>query len=87
MFDSEPTPRPDLDLNKDFEAWTEQFRVLFYVLKMSPDQIAQIDFGYDPDHPEAGGCFSWAHSIATRYPRCDAGEMIDALRQNPTPLG
>ena len=79
MLDPEPTPRPDLCLNKDFDAWAEQFRVLFYTLNMSPEQIAQIDFGFDPDHPEAWGCFSWAHSIATHYPRCDAGEMIDAL--------
>lgn len=76
----EPVPRPDLATNGDFEAWAEQFHMLFYVLHMSPEQIAQIDFGFDPDHPDAWAVFSWAHSIRTGFPRIDARAMILAMR-------
>lgn len=69
MIDREPVARPGLDTNADFPAWAEQFRVLFYVLHMTPMQIAQIDFGLDPDHPEAWAVFSWAGSIERHYPR------------------
>ncbi|KQT85568.1 hypothetical protein [Aurantimonas sp. Leaf443] len=71
MQDPEPRPRPDLDTNGDAEAWGEQFHLLAYVLKMSPMQIAQIDYGLDPDHPDAFAVFSWATQIERRYPILD----------------
>lgn len=71
MHDPEPRPRPNLDTNGDAEAWAEQFRILAYVLKMTPMQIAQIDYGLDPDHPEAWAVFSWAAQIERRFPRLE----------------
>jgi hypothetical protein len=71
MLDPEPCPRPNLDTNGDLDAWLEQFRVLFYVLKMSPQQIAEIDYGFDPDDPERWAVLSWEHSIRTHYPRVE----------------
>ena len=71
MFDPEPSPRPDLDTNDDLEAWLEQFRVLFYVLKMTHRQIAEIDYGFDPEHPDRWCVFSGEHSIRETYPRMD----------------
>lgn len=71
MQDSKPVPRPDLDTNADLDAWLEQFRVLFYVMKMSHRQIAEIDHGYDPEHPDCWTVFSWEASIRERYPRVE----------------
>lgn len=69
MHDPEPTPRPDLFTNKDEEAWLEQFLLLRYTLRMSPERIAQIDYGLDPEHPDAwaAGAF-WGREIARSHP-------------------
>jgi hypothetical protein len=69
MINPQPTPRPHLFTNRDFDAWAEQYRVLAYMLLMSPMQIAQIDFGLDPEHPEANAPFSWASEIRRIFPR------------------
>jgi len=71
MHDPEPVPRPDLDTNADFPAWLEQFRVLFYVLRMSHQQIAEIDYGFDPEHPDRWAVFSWEASIRQKFPRVE----------------
>lgn len=70
MHDPEPTPRPDLDTNGDEAAWCEQFLFLRYTVHMSPERIAQIDFGLDPDHTDAAiaGAFR-GHWIERRHPR------------------
>ena len=80
MHDPEPTPRPHLFTNKDADAWAEQFHFLAYVLRMTPEQVAQIDYGLDPDHPEAWAVFSWAGSIRRTFPPVDARTMIEACR-------
>ena len=77
MTEPQPAPRPDLFTNKDADAWAEQFHLLFYVLDMSPMQIAQIDYGLAPDDPEAGLVFPWAHEIARHFPRVDVRAMIE----------
>lgn len=65
-------PRKDLWTNKDADAWAEQFHMLFYVLHMTPEQIAQIDFGIDPEHPAARlVVFSWAYDIKRDFPRVE----------------
>lgn len=76
MLDPEPTPRPDLFLNKDEEAWCEQYLFLRYTVGMSPERIAQIDYGTDPDHPEAtvAGAF-WGYQIEKLYPRVDVARL------------
>lgn len=76
MIEPEPIPRPDLFTNKDAEAWAEQFHMLAYVLRMTPEQIAQIDFGFAPEHPEAWAVFSWAGCIRREFPLVDARAMI-----------
>ncbi len=63
MIEPQPIPRPKLHTNGDFDAWAEQFLFLAYVLRMSPLQIAQIDHGLDPDHPDAWAAGYWAHQI------------------------
>lgn len=80
MSASEPVPRPNLFTNGDAEAWEQQFHLLFYVLQMSPIQIAQIDYGLDPDHPYAFAVFSWADEIHSTFPRIDVAAMIEAAR-------
>ncbi|MGZ2439366.1 hypothetical protein [Sinorhizobium medicae] len=74
----EPIPRKNLYTIGDAEAWAAQFHMLRYVLRMSPMQIAQIDFGLDPDHPDAWTAFSWAHEIDGLFPPVDAMAMIEA---------
>lgn len=81
MMDPEPQPRPDLFTNMDAEAWEEQFHFLAYVLRMSPDQIAQIDYGFDPDHPDRWMVFSWAHEIRKNFPVLDVRAMIGQARR------
>jgi hypothetical protein len=70
----------DLFTNGDADAWVEQFHMLFYVLHMSPAQIAQIDYGFAPDHPETFAVFIWADEIHSTFPRVDVRDMIEALR-------
>lgn len=77
---SDPVPRPNLFTRGDEEAWTEQFHMLFYVLHMSPEQIAQIDYGLMPDHPEAFAVFPWAYEIDKIFPRVNVRAMIEAVR-------
>lgn len=81
MIDPEPVPRPHLFTNRDADAWAEQFHFLAYVLRMTPEQIAQIDYGFDPDHPDAWAVASWAHSIRTTFPLVDAPAMIERARK------
>ena len=64
-----PTPRPNLFTNEDADAWEEQFHLFFYVLRMSPQQIAEIDYGFDPDDPDRWLVFSWRHEIEHLFPR------------------
>lgn len=79
MIAPEPSPRPDLFTNGDADAWAEQFHMLAYVLRMTPEQIAQIDYGLDPEHPAAWAVFSWAHEIRKSFfPLADARAMIRA---------
>jgi hypothetical protein len=91
VHSDDPSPRRDLFTNKDADAWCEQFHLLFYVLRMSPTQIAQIDYGIDPEHPEARMVFSWAHEIEKIHSRVDVGKMIQPRKpvtdwQTPTVL-
>ncbi|WP_208180044.1 hypothetical protein J4T85_019450 [Sinorhizobium medicae] len=74
----EPVPRKDLFTNRDADAWAEQFHMLRYVLHMSALQIAQIDYGMDPDHPDAWMVFSWAHNIDRQFPRVDVKALMRA---------
>lgn len=85
MIDGEPVPRPNLFSNGDAEAWEAQFHLLHYVLQMSPMQVAQIDYGLDPEHPDAWMVFSWAHEIGVTFPKVDVAAMIEAARRRPTP--
>ena len=72
MQEPEPTPRPFLDTNGDEEAWCEQFLFLRYTVGMTPERIAQIDYGLDPDHPEAAFAGSWrGRWIERHHPRVD----------------
>ncbi len=80
MIDGEPVPRRDLFTNKDADAWEEQFHMLFYMLHMSPAQIAQIDYGFDPDDPSAFAVFAWADEIHSTFPRVNVRRMIEAVR-------
>ena len=73
MIDTNPVPRPHLFSNRDADAWEEQLRVLLYVARLTPLQIAQVDYGLDPEHPEAGMALAWAHEIAKTFPRVDLG--------------
>lgn len=75
LQDPEPIPRPDLFLNKDAEAWREQFRFLRYTVRMTPERIAQIDYGFDPDHPEAWASGGWGAQIERLYPRVDVAQL------------
>ena len=81
MIDPVPQPRPDLFTNLDAEAWEEQYHLLAYVLRMSPEQIAQIDYGFDPDDPDAWMVFSWAHEIRQTFPVLDIRAMIERARR------
>lgn len=72
----EPVPRKNLFTRRDADAWAEQFHMLRYVLHMSPLQIAQIDYGLDPEHPDAWMPFSWAYEIEREFPRVEAKAMI-----------
>ena len=81
MIDPVPQPRPDLFTNKDADAWEEQYHLLAYVLRMSPEQIAQIDYGFDPDDPDAWMVFSWAHEIRRTFPVLDIRAMIGRARR------
>lgn len=76
MHDPEPIPRPDLFLNKDADAWREQFLFLRYTVRMTPERIAQIDYGLDPDHPEAwaAGAY-WGQHIDRLYPWVDVTRL------------
>lgn len=80
MIEPDPIPRRDLFTNKDADAWAEQFHMLFYVLHMSPAQVAQIDYGLDPTDPNAFAVFSWADEIHDTFPRVDALSLIEACR-------
>ena len=80
MIEQGPTPRRDLFSNKDADAWEQQFHLLFYVLRMSPAQIAQIDYGLDPTDPYAYAVFAWADEIHATFPRIDAARMIEDCR-------
>lgn len=72
LMSDEFFPRKDLWTNKDADAWAEQFHMLFYVLHMTPEQIAQIDFGIDPEHRAARlVVLSWAHDIKRDFPRLE----------------
>lgn len=62
-------PRPHLWLNRDLDAWSENFRVLFYVLGMTYLQVAETDLGIDPDDPDRHDARFWAHQIENEYPR------------------
>ncbi|KAA0969516.1 hypothetical protein FPY71_13340 [Aureimonas fodinaquatilis] len=75
-------PRPDLFTNGDFDAWAEQFRFLYYVLNMTPKQIAQIDYGIDPEHQAANLVFSWAHEIQKTYPRMNVAEEMARISKS-----
>lgn len=81
MIDPEPVPRPGLMTNGDADAWAEQYHLLRYVLRMTPEQIAQIDYGFDPEHPDAWVVASWAQSIRTGFPPVDARAMIERARR------
>ena len=81
MIDPEPVPRPGLMTNGDFDAWAEQFLLLAYTLRMTPMQIAQIDYGLDPEHSDAWAVASWAQSIRTEHPLVDARAMIERARR------
>ncbi|HSI42010.1 MAG TPA: hypothetical protein VLA00_15820 [Xanthobacteraceae bacterium] len=70
MISSDPTPRPDLWTVKDEAAWLEQFFILRIVLGMTGTQIAQIDYGLDPGHPEAEFAAIWGNEIERTFPRC-----------------
>jgi hypothetical protein len=52
MIDPDPVPRPGLFTNGDNDAWTEQVLFLRTVLRMPFWQIAAIDYGILPEHPE-----------------------------------
>lgn len=52
MIDPEPIPRPGLFTNGDSEAWIEQVLFLRSVLRMPFWQIAAIDHGILPEHPD-----------------------------------
>ena len=86
MHDPEPTPRPDLFTNKDEEAWLEQFLLLRYTLRMSPERIAQIDYGLDPEHPYAwaAGAFwagrSRAATLGWRFARSGKSPQARPIR-------
>ena len=69
MISSVPTPRPDLWTVRDEAAWLEQFFILRIVLGMTGTQIAQIDHGLDPDHPEAKFAAIWGVEIERTFPR------------------
>jgi hypothetical protein len=80
MKDSVPVPRPGLFTVGDSEAWEEQFHMLFYVLGMSAERIAQIDHGFGPDDAEAWLASPWAREIERLHPFMDARQMIDRCR-------
>lgn len=80
MIQPTPTPRPGLFTNMDADAWAEQFHTLFYVLHMDAAQVAQIDYGCDPDDPMAFMVFAWADEIYSRFPKIDVAAMIGACR-------
>ena len=76
MHDPEPTPRPDLFTNGDAEAWCEQFLFLRYTVRMSPERIAQIDYGLDPDHPDAWAAAAfWGPHIERHHPWVDVRRL------------
>lgn len=76
MQDPEPTPRPNLDTNGDEEAWLEQYLFLRYTVRMSPERIAQIDHGFDPDHPDATVCGDFRGAwIERRHPFVEVSRL------------
>lgn len=75
-------PRPNLFTVGDAAAWEHQFHMLFYVLGMSAEQIAQIDHGFAHDDPQAWLASLWARDIERRYPFVNVKQMIDQLRRN-----
>lgn len=77
----EPAPRPNLFTNGDAEAWAEQYLMLRYVLRMKPQQIAEIDYGLDPDHPDCWAVFSWVYEINSIFPWVDVAARIEAARR------
>ena len=77
----EPAPRPNLFTNGDADAWAEQYLMLRYVLGMTPQQIAEIDYGLDPDHPDCWAVFSWVYEIDRVFPLVDVAERIEAARR------
>ncbi|MFW8583992.1 hypothetical protein ACOJBM_00700 [Rhizobium beringeri] len=50
--------------------------MLFYVLRMSPNQIAQIDYGFSPDDPQAWLASPWAREIERVHPFMNVRRMI-----------
>lgn len=50
---------------------------------MTPMQIAQIDHGFDPDHPDAESVAFYAYQIARDYPLIDARASIMGARDGP----
>lgn len=82
MIDPEPQPRPNLFTNGDADAWAEQYHLLRYVLRMSPERIAQIDYGLEDDHPEAwAAAHFWGGEIARTFPWVDARALIERARR------
>lgn len=82
MIDPEPVPRPNLFTNGDADAWAEQYHLLRYVLRMSPERIAQIDYGLEDDHPEAwAAAYFWGRKIARTFPWVDARALIEQARR------
>ena len=80
MKDPSPVSRPNLFTHRDADAWDEQFHMLFYVLRMAPERIAQIDYGMDSDHPDAWAAYGWSNEIARTFPFFDARAAIEAAR-------
>ena len=80
MKNPDPVPRPNLFTFGDATAWDDQFHMLFYVLRMAPQRIAQIDYGMDSDHPDAWAVSVWSNEIARTFPFFDARAAIVAAR-------
>lgn len=71
-----PVCRPGLFTNGDLADWVEQFHFLAYVLRMSAMQIAQIDLGYEPDHPDAQDAWFYAKQIERKFPLVQVEAMF-----------
>ncbi|MBZ9701596.1 MULTISPECIES: hypothetical protein [unclassified Mesorhizobium] len=81
MKDHRPVPRPNLFTVGDADAWEEQFHLLFYVLSMDAEQIAQIDHGFDPDDPDAWLACMWAREIERDHPFVNVQRIVDQLKR------